>query len=323
MTIAKRSFVQRFLLTLLARRRGAPTARRAWRHAWRMYGPRGENDTARGARFLARSLWYGTQSQGWYAELDGEPWLRGFVRRYPVLSEKLHRPYSRADLKTQQRFEALAAHYRLSREHGWQTVLSGLLTGSLTLATFRGKSDEDLSITLELPGQFSKEGELVVHLVHQGVRICSAAFALRMQPEGLAIDLGCLQGLPGEEAKETVRLLTKACHGARPKPLVIEALRAIGEATGARDLLAVAHLRHIYRNRRKQRSFAFDYDGFWEEIGGSRLPDGDFRLPLVRTPRPLSEIPSKKRAEATRREALVADVRGQIIMRLTGLGVHT
>jgi uncharacterized protein VirK/YbjX len=68
----------------------------------------------------------------------------------------------------------------------------------------------------------------------------------------------------------------------------------------------------VYRHWRKRRAFAFDYDTFWAEHAGHLRDDGDYELSAVCTPKPIDQVPSNKRAEARRRQALVADIRCQI-----------
>ena len=283
------------------------TARLALRFARYAYAEDTTNDIRRRTRFLARTLWYCQTSSRWYRFLDANATLR----RMPDLAEKLHRPYARSGLGANARLTALISHYRSCSDLRWTPLLGAIARGPVVLACWSDKTGTPLSLTLDRPHQFAKEGELVLNLERDGERLGTVAFSLR---EGgpHAIDVGCLQGPAGEEGRQQVRELTRGCHGLRPKVLLIEALRAIGLVGGCETIVAVGSRHHIYRSMRKRRSIAFDYDDFWRELGGSPRSDGDWQLPVITENRPIEEVPSRKRAEATRRRALVRDIQRQI-----------
>jgi uncharacterized protein VirK/YbjX len=301
------SAADRMLLAAIRLFSGRRTARLALRFSRRAYAEHTANDVRRRTRFLARTLWYCRTSSHWYGFLDANTTLRGM----PELAEKLHRPYARKGLGANARLAALISHYRTCGDLRWTPLLDALVRGPVVLASWRDKTDQPLTLTLDRPHQFAKEGELALNLEREGERLGTVAFSLRDGAKHV-IDVGCLQGPAGEEGRQQVRDLTRGCHGLRPKVLLVEALRAIATVSGSQMIVAVGNRHHIYRSMRKRRSISFDYDEFWRELGGSPRRDGDWSLAVTTANRPIEDVPSRKRAEATRRRALVEDIQRQI-----------
>ena len=305
---------------------GAPTARRAFRLATRLYAATHFQARWRRCRFLIRTLWYGRTSARWFAFVDANAFRRRLARLQPEWAEKPHRPYRRYDLDADTRLDGLVSHGLAIERLGWQQLVLRLSAQPLTIARFSGKDEVERWLELAHAGQFMKEGELCLHLCCGGRRLYSAAFSLigaPAVPTSLAVsalDIGCLQGPDDPTARDLVRSTTKALHGLRPRDLMVTALKAFAGAVAAPSLVGVTGSRHVYRHWRKRRAFAFDYDTFWAEHAGRPRDDGDYELSAVCTPKPIDQVPSNKRAEARRRQALAADIRCQISSALDGHG---
>jgi uncharacterized protein VirK/YbjX len=129
------------------------------------------------------------------------------------------------------------------------------------------------------------------------------------------VDVGCVQGPRGDgaDASTVIRHVTKALHGCRPRDFMMTALRSVAELASAERIVGVGAARHIYRHWRKRKSITFDYDGFWAEQRGQVRTDGDYEIAPRLTFRSLDELPSRKRAEARRRQQLLITVREQIL----------
>lgn len=305
--------LERLVASLLRLASGKATAKRALCHALRLYGtPRPDNSKNR-KRFLLRSLWYRTSTAQWFAWIAADTFRRHYIHRAPYIAEKPHRPYQRADLLAPQRVTALQNHLELCAEAGFNPVLRTMLDAPIVLATLTGKDGRTLILKLEPPGQFEKEGDCAIHLEQDGFRACTVAFSFRRTPDNRReAFLGCLQGPTVEQAKDLMREITKATHGLRPKALMVDAVRAVAQVAGCTQLVGIGGINHIYRNPRKRKNIAFDYDEFWQSVGGVARPDGDFDIPVAHTPKALEDVPSKKRAEVTRRNALIAAMHASI-----------
>lgn len=94
---------------------------------------------------------------------------------------------------------------------------------------------------------------------------------------------------------------------------MLDALRAVGVAAGASGLVGVCSKRHIYRHWRKRREFHFD----WLERNGLPKEDGDFGLSIHASPFDITNVPSRKRAEAKRRHGLQTEMRNGILAALS------
>ncbi len=309
---------ERWLAHLVCWLWGSPTARRALRLATRLYPAMHFQARWRRCRFMIRTLWYGKTSARWFAFLDANAFRRRLTRLQPECAEKLHRPYRRYDLDADTRLACLVSHALATERLGWQRLVLRLSTQPLTIARFIGKDDTERWLELGHAGQFMKEGELCLHLCCGAQRLYSAAFSLLGASPiptgagGLTLDIGCLQGPDDPAARDLVRSTTKALHGLRPRDLMLTALKALAEAVAAPTLVGVTGTRHVYRHWRKRRAFAFDYDSFWTEHAGRQRDDGDFELSPACVHKPIDQVPSNKRAEARRRQALSADIRCQI-----------
>lgn len=314
---------ERWMTGLVARLCGPSTARRAFRHALRLYPSLARADwhSCR-LRFLLRTLWYRQASRQWFAFLDATAARHQLVRMYPDVAEKIHRPYRRMDWRADQRLNALRSHFETVERLGWLRVVLSLCRRPATLATVTCKGGATLHLVAALSGQFAKEGELCLHLQQGERRLYSVVFSLgALQEEtsvavgGTVVDVGCVQGPRGDsdDASTIVRHVTKALHGCRPRDFMMAALRCVAELASAERIIGVGAERHIYRHWRKRKSITFDYDGFWAEQCGQVRSDGDYEIVPRLTFRSLDELPSKKRAEARRRRQLLIAVRDQIL----------
>ena len=118
---------------------------------------------------------------------------------------------------------------------------------------------------------------------------------------------------PSDDNRELVRQITKLAQGLRPPALLMAALRSACVAWGVGHLAGIAPQHHVKGrwNLRGSR-LRFDYQAFWHEQGGYRAADGHWTLPTQQASRPLSEVPSQKRAMYRRRQALLDNLDGSI-----------
>ena len=297
---------------------GAPTARRALRLSARLYRPKTARARWRSFRFIARTLWYGRTSAQWFEFIDANRFRRRLIRLHPSLAEKLHRPYRRCDLDAAARLSYLIAHYLAVEALGWESIVLSLCVQPLTIAVFMGKDMIERRLQLDHSNQFAKEGELCMHLCCGQKRVFSAAWSFLGSPaasadiSNLCLDIGCLQGPDDRAAQDLVRTTTKALHRSRPRDFLVTAMGFLAGAASAQSLIGVASSRHVYRHWRKRRDISFDYDSFWIERDGLKRSDGDYELLLDSECTSIEQVPSNKRAEARRRQALTADVQSQI-----------
>lgn len=235
--------------------------------------------------------------------------------RSPRLLEKLHRPLLRRGWGMRRRLQVLRGHYQLTgRLFHLRTLQAIYLQPGLLLGSFdsgQGKYE----LWLAGAGRNEKEGELGLYWRDRSDGLCLAqlSFSLLDAPGGCCLYLGGLQGPAGEAAKERVRQAGKHCHGLRPKRAVLEGLFALAAHIGATEIRAVSNRYHVCRSWRVRRAVQYDYDAFWQELGATLHPDGDFLLPLQPLRRSADEVATRKRAEHRRRQALLDHLHSQTI----------
>ena len=310
----KMTAVDRLAILVLRRSSGRRLARQALRHAQRLYPAK----PYQRCRFLLRTCWYREVSSVWFAFLDATPWRRWQVRLEPALAERLHRPYRRSDLTIDGRLSAAISHWHAFENIGWPRQALQFREAPYPLASFRCKDGVLRALVLCTSDQFAKEGDACLQLRSGQDALFTVAFSLRLPVSGspLVVDIGCMQGPPPDTGRTVVRETTKALHGLRPRDLLLDAVRAVGVAAGARGLVGVCSARHIYRHWRKRRAFHFDYDQYWLERDGLPDADGDFGLSIHGRPFDISSVPSRKRAEAKRRHCLQIEMRAGILAAL-------
>ena len=107
-------------------------------------------------------------------------------------------------------------------------------------------------------------------------------------------------------ARQAIRDLTHAAEGLRPAFLLVEMLRALCLRWDM-ALVGVDPQHHVKRRwHQRGLKIAFDYCGFWSELGGSKAADGRWTIPLWRPARDASDVPAKRRAMHRRKMALLA-----------------
>ena len=164
-----------------------------------------------------------------------------------------------------------------------------------------------LTVVLDQPKWFMREGQLCFNLFVHDKRVFSLAFSFALQPSLVAY-VGAVQGRSIEGILETYKQITTALHGMRPRDFLIEAFLALCRSVGVQAVYAVADARRHHRSAyfgNGPKSFALDYDELWRERGGDRHNDDFFVLPIGGAKRDLSTVPSKKRSMYRKRYELI------------------
>lgn len=171
-----------------------------------------------------------------------------------------------------------------------------------------------LWVAIDEPVEMLQDGLCVLSLMEGQVRIFQVSFTLvpmGQQASGrLQVFVGGIQGRLGE--LDHYRDLTKACHGMRPRDLVVEAFRQFCRALGVQRISAVADDSTYHHDRyfgaHPYRPVRMDYDAIWHDRGGKRVDRDWFDLPLTTHRRLLEDIPARKRALYRRRYAMLDDL---------------
>ncbi len=267
---------------------------------------------ARRWKFMLRSLVYARSHRAWLRYLGAHPWMLRVVVPRPELLERLHRPYQCVRFDRWARLHALRSHYDVCAQIGWQSLCRRMARAPVALARIAAADGATHAVELCYDTRFGKEGEWVLNLSRDASRCYTMVLGFRRQAQAHGLYIGCIQGPDGPDARDRVRGLTKALHGARPRDLLLEAVRELARCAGCSRLELVSDAQHIYRSLRKRRSLCFSYDRFAAEAAGQRNAARCWDLPLQAPCRPLGQVDSRKRAVTARRRALLDDLRQQI-----------
>lgn len=263
------------------------------------------------------ALVFPVQRARWQAYIAGTPGLAALAQVHPSLRYKIYRPYASRRLGCAARVDLLCGHYRFLWQAGARPLVEYAARRALVLAAIEGRDGATYRLQLTAIHDSHREGELCLRLTRDGVPLYLASFLFRPQPGCSVIQLGALQGLRSSAGAQAVKEATRALHGCRPKNLMVAALRDLGDFFGCAHLDLVSNANRIALNWRRRRHISCDYDLAWRELHALPTGDGDFRLPCgpCRMPE-LELVPSKKRADARRRGAmlvqLAADMRWQV-----------
>ena len=257
------------------------------------------------------------QRARWQAFISTTPGLAALAQAHPSLLYKIYRPYANHHFGCAARVDLLRGHYRFLWQAGARPLVEYAARRALVLAAIEGKDGATYRLHLTAIRDSHREGELCLRLTRDGVPLYLASFLFRPQPGGAVIQLGALQGLRSPAGAQAVKEATRALHGCRPKNLMVAALRDLGDLFGCGQLDLVSNANRIALNWRRRRHISCDYDLAWRELHALPASGGNFRLPCGPCRMPdLALVPSKKRADARRRGAmlvqLAADMRCQV-----------
>jgi uncharacterized protein VirK/YbjX len=270
------------------------------------------------AIFVCRALKYRALLQEFWARMmnaspDG---------RLPVTADVLgvtEWPYLNNRWDVTERLDRIATHYELLASTS--STLLGLDKRTAVRLVDLSQFAMHCEIIIDRAQWFKREGELVLNLFRETLRVASLVFILGAQDGVPAILVGAIQGInrgtSSEDSLEVFRNLTKDFEGLRPKSLLVQIVQMIANELGIKMLLAVAdenrHHRHKYFGPEEQAKLAANYNETWTEHGGapSTVP-GFYELPVHPLRKELAEVPAKKRAMYKRRYAMLAEIEREV-----------
>lgn len=226
-------------------------------------------------------------------------------------------PYIHKDWDAAQRFSCIATHYALLKDMpSFLDVSDGLPKKIVSLDTF----SPNTSIVLDKPAWFVREGEIVLNIFQNDLRIMSVVFSLGNYQNEKVIYIGGIQGIhsgiPSAYSLEIIKELTKDFNGLRPRSFVIAVLRMIASRIGATKILAIdqAHRHHLHPYFKSSTNSLgkTNYDEIWKDNEGISSDDGFYQLKTCTTYKDLSEIDSKKRSMYRKRYEMLDQIKQQI-----------
>lgn len=261
-----------------------------------------QSDVKGKAMLLTGSILFPMQTRRWLQFLAQNPNLMELAQSNPHLVYKIYRPFLSKNINCEGRVSALITHYQIISDAG----LGDFVHLAKNICEFTGKSG--VAYQLKIIKAENREGELSLLLESEGAQLYRVSFVLCELDGEICIKVGCVQGLRGSNAAERVKSLTKDFHACRPKTLILSVARDIGDYFGCKRLIGVSNETRILANR-SSNDHQPDYDQTWEELGGARRQDGEYELSctgFLKTT--FDDIPSNKRSEAKKRNALLGSI---------------
>lgn len=224
-------------------------------------------------------------------------------------------PYIHSEWPIENRLAAFKQHHDLAN----QCPLIAIPIGQRLDLCCLEKFEPGLSLVLDRPIWFLREGEVCLNLFLNETRIYTIAFNLDLDSLcQLRATVGGIQGRSIDGAKEIYGQLTKSLHGVRPRDFVIAVLMLLCEVLGIKSLRGVSdqfrHHRSSYFAGGAEKTQTSDYDEIWSDRGGALADDGFFHMPAILVERSIEDVPSKKRAMYRRRQEMYVEIRQQIVM---------
>jgi uncharacterized protein VirK/YbjX len=227
-------------------------------------------------------------------------------------------PYIHKDWDVAERFFSIAKHYSLLKNlPKFLDVSNGLPKEMISLNAF----SPNAAIVLDKPRWFVREGEIVLNIFQDDLRVMSIAFSLGNHNNEVTLFVGGIQGIhsgvASDKSLEIIKQLTKDFHGLRPRSFVIAALRMIATRVGASKILAVdqAHRHHFhpyFKSSTKSLNNA-NYDEIWRDHEGVPQANGFYYLKTSSPHKDLTEIDSKKRSMYRKRYEMLDLIEQQIL----------
>lgn len=261
-------------------------------------------------KYISRTLFYYPYSMELANFIMQHSYLSKTIDQYPMITEKLHKPYMRFSFTAKEKLEVIFSSYAYLDRYFRDEVLQELYSkGKIKVVDIQGKEDCKLSAYLKLYPDFDKEGEFNLLLYQGDILLSTLTFAVWKHH----MFIGGLQGL-GRIYKdpEILKKVTKNFYGLFPKRILMEVFYHLFPESK----IAVGNANHIYLAQRyrykKERKVKADYDEFWESLGGIQREDGLWELAEKIARKPIEEIPSKKRSQYRSRYQILDTIRESV-----------
>jgi uncharacterized protein VirK/YbjX len=260
-------------------------------------------------KLILGAIVYPVQTRRWKKYISQHAVLRDLAHQYPRVVHKIYRPYLDTRFSCADRVNVLIGHYDRIFTAGLAALVERAATFPVAVAEFAGKTGSPFRLELSAINTGHREGELALKLLHRDECVYMASFALSALDGAASIALGSLQGLRSSDGAQAIKAVTRELHGCRPKKFMVAAVRAMGDYFGCARIVLISNQNLVTVNWRRGGRISSNYDATWAELGALQRADGNYELPCRGARANLDAVASHKRAEARRRNALLAAVR--------------
>ena len=253
-------------------------------------------------KYAARCVIHGRAQAAWLRFIYATPGMAAVHARDRYLFDRPMHRYINSRMRVAARYRTILDHHRFVQTHLPASLIASMYRdGAVVLGDIQLKDGSILLIKLAVPAGRGREGELCLQLANTQHQVLSSLI-FTIGDNGGSLLIGCLQGACAELGRESVRTLTRQCHGLRPKNLLLSMLLAFAEDRGIARVRGVSQQAHPFAATRGK--IKADYDSFWQECEGRKHRDGFYDLPAREPVRDETQVESKHRSAFRKREAL-------------------
>jgi uncharacterized protein VirK/YbjX len=244
------------------------------------------------------------------------PWVRPAMDRYPILFRPLMSRFLDPRLRSRQLFTYYAHDLEFTSTH-INRAFPNFFPFNLSEPLWIDRAHDyvvDLSMNLAHP----QEGlwQLSLRTSNQ-TRLFSMCFSIVPGPR---IFVGSVQGGRSDDGvnlADLIRTATKDFEGMRPHFLLFDVLRTLAAIWNVERITGIAnrHQLKAHSHSKHAQAVRFSYDSFFQELGASRMHDGNWDVALTSQTRGIADAPSRKRAMYRRRFILMARLRDEVSTR--------
>jgi uncharacterized protein VirK/YbjX len=282
----------------------------------KLYPIKTPKDLIRRVRFIKRASQF-KQDLAHFSEQISAIGYPVILNQKPHVFGTVEWPYMHNQWSVPKRLQSILTHYQLIK----------------SLPKFLDVSDEQpkkildlnvhvsgLSVVIDRAEWFRREGEVVLNLFKDNLRVESIAFTFAKENDELVLYVGAIQGIHANEDSLSInKLLTKSLEGMRPRSFAVELVKMIASKVGAKRIYAISdehrHHRHAYFGNRHKDTLKSQYNLVWEAHGGELLANGFYSIPADTKRKDIAEVPSNKRAMYRRRYTMLDSIE-QLIAKL-------
>lgn len=274
------------------------------------------NSLRKRVRFIFKAMRYGTVYIDQVDEMFSDTSLREIIDANPKQYEKIFRPYIYATMGMDEKIECLREHYKFTKA-SWsrEFIRRVYVERYFELSKMKPSAEHEGFVTFFISREptFANEGEIFIGLKDKNdALIFSMNFNFSYRDGEVGIIIACMKGHAADDAKDSVRDITKEMHGLRPHHALLFVIQKIGEFYGAKSIKAIATESHVYNASGEGKRIKTDYNGFWEEAGGARLDSNFYSLPAVEERKSMDDIKSNKRSMYRKRFEMMDEIALQI-----------
>lgn len=279
--------------------------------ARKIYRTSNSREARRMVIFLVRSVLNKSKMDEIDSFFHSSPLREKIAEIYPYVYEQPTRAFFYSGSTIDERTELIFSHFKFLEDKLTPQNIIDIYSEKSILLYTKDFEQNKLDFVLRFFPGLRKEGLLSLCLKLNDTDLYQMIFWLGVDDKNTpSLFIGAMQGPNGDNAKDTVKIATKLCHGYRTKNLSVFFTQVFARAMEIQKIYAVTNLGYYANNHiRLDRKLKTSFSDFWKEAGGSPTDDLRFyELPLTETRKSYEEIPTRKRAVYRRRFEFLDEV---------------